>query len=313
MATDETTDSDEPTPDADESETLQITPPECDLFQVPATKVADLLARGADPRIAYVRIRKSEGGTWRPIEGTWPVEQTSRAWILEHWGPGIYDVSGCNEELAFVTRSKIQIHPPATRNGHGASSYGNPNGNGGGSDWRDDLVKTLLLQALNKKEEPIGSTIKPVIEMMAASVQLQQQMVSTQLQLMAARDAPAQAAGSLTETLLKEVIKNKNPSGGQPADVMQAIRFGLEMGKIGAPAAPGTTQADADAKHRQAFIEALVGVSDTLGPGLVATLAQASLPADKAAAVLDLMAQHFKAREAEAANEPIDTEGEAAR
>ena len=298
-----------------------------DLFEQTAEAIESLKAKHADPVLHRIRIYPVVNGKRVQSIGTYSAQGASAAWFRRTFPPGVYDIQGLNVAGIYVGGKRFT--QPGAPGGFGAPSraYGAAGpqswdtqaGAGSGGALTDQIV-SIALERLLKPAPDTSNPIADVVRAMAAQSAMMQQHLQMQMQLLTAQQnnpenraqaqlmdlmrAQASENAKLVGTMLAaRAAPQPKAAGGDLESMMRILQFGMSL-KAGKSAPP----ADDDPK----WIELVIGLAENLGPGVVAVLAQATLPADRAKFVCDVLEQHQRARAAEATAEAqtVDTEGE---
>lgn len=290
-----------------------------ELVSVNADKVAGWKERGIDPRPHHAIIYRHANGTVQRQDGHWAVAEVSHDMIRNRFGAGNYTVKVFNASNQILAQNGASI-PGA------ASSAPASNGDGGlgallggglpqGGSSSDRLLVFLLSKVL-ERQEPKQDPLREIVGSMAALIQAQVSMLNAQPKAQAPDDTAAKLLLAIVPKLLEQK-QNPAPVPGQNRSIeefLSVLRFG--MGIAGAHAKSGSSNGKknpSDDEWGTKFLEILPELAESVGPPLITTIALAMLPKDKADAVIAMMADHMRtreAREAEAVHtEPINTEG----
>jgi len=279
-------------------------PEGCDLFpDYGAPQIRKKIEEGNDPRVRWVRLARNLDGKQQPIDGMWPAEACSRAWLQEKHGAGWYIIHGLDLNNRWVTKAVHRVEWPS---GTAPVAPAAPVAGGlvSGSPVMDRILETLLMRAINPPAPPAD----PMREAVASLVSL----MGVQIQAMSA-SKPSNEPDPMTMKLLELVLaRDKAPQraaatapAGSVQEMLGLLQFGMKLRDQVAGASNGKGGDDKGAE----WVELVTSTVDSIGPGLVATLAQAILPGDKASSVVQIIEEHMRARAEEARATPITTEG----
>jgi hypothetical protein len=280
-----------------------------DILVVDAAKMKALAAKGSDTTIARVRVEKfsDKDGRYVRVDGEYPPDLVTARWLRKKWGAGRYFCRGhsvggqylasghCTVEALPEPVATAQLQTaavvPAPSGGNAPLTFeqqlllsliGNRGGGGGGGGGGDDGLRETLA-AMSK-------------------------MIALQIQTATMNQVKGQLFGGAPSNghsddkfldLLKELVR------GQVTTKRESQSFGLNelLPVLQLGIGLGTRASGTPVKENPElppWLQVVPDLADTIGVPLIATIAQATLPPDKAQAVLDAIGEHLKARKAEA-------------
>lgn len=277
-----------------------------DLVAVTAEKVAEWKERGINPYPHRAIIFKHVNGSAERLEGAWPVVDVTRDWIRDKWGAGTYTIQVHNADSQILTRRGCSVTgvngstaaaPPASAVLGGVDL--------GGSNA--DLTKFLLLKLL-ERQEPKQDPMREVVASMASLMQVQ--LAGLAAAKPSGEDPAIKILLAILPKLLEKPAAPIVPAAPRTTseEFLTLMRFGMALAsKQNSSGSPAAEKEDSE------VMKMIPELADSLGPGLIGTIAAAVLPKEKADAVLNIIEQHMKTRqteaEAQAKTAPIDTEG----
>lgn len=300
-------------------------PESCDLFTevYDAQKHAELEANGRDPVGCRIKLYRHTNGRRSSIAGIWPVEQTSIGWLTSHFGPGSYDVQLLDRHNRYVMQQHHDldagsvhgyppppypfpgaphVHPGYPFNPSGAPPAHNaPFPHPHPPPWYPP-------QPPPPPMDPMRDAVASFAKLLGVQMQMEEMRLKRQQHYDAPSDRREGREHEITLLLLKNAIadKGKKNGGGDVPQSLESLRFGIALGER-------LSKKNPDDDDIEWIKEAVPSAIQHLGPGLIATIANAALPPEKAEAVLNIIEQSQKnaAEEAKArAKEtPIDTDG----
>jgi len=296
-----------------------------DIFVIDPIRWAKLQKEGIDTRITRVRIQVWRNDKRVKIPGELAPEQARSSDLLRRWGPGLYELAGCNEQGVYIAGARINVDDP--RAGAAPSpAFGvppPPAAASGAATFEQQLLQTLLAKALAApapaaEADPMRDAMAAIVKGMAVQQQMMSQALQLQMQLQ--NTSPEKQQGDRMWSILEGMIKRPNPTNGGGAggfaEFLPILQWGMQLGRATVPGAPAVAAADPDAAIPP-WLRMVPEVADTVGVPLIVTIAQAVLPPEKAKIVIDAISEHQKARKAEAeadaaaAGDVHDTTGEA--
>lgn len=309
----------------------RVIPEGFDLFDFPPALVAKRRAEGTDPRLHAVRIYAVKlGQRALPALGNFPAEGMSSAWFRARFESGVYDLQGLNQSGQYIGGKRYTnlagvSNLPGPRpfvGGLGGPSYGQAANNGAGS-LQDQVVAVALQRLLNPPAEP--SAMGELVKALAAQSSLMATGVNLQLQAMqAAQQLQANSPQARTESGLLDFFKQQADQNAKllaaaiakPAAVVSASKGSdlesfLKMFTLARSLAAESGAAKSEPEESK-LVEIFLGLAETMGPGLMALVAQAVLPPDRAKFICNVIEEHQRARAAQATAESstVDTTGE---
>ncbi len=322
-------------PPVELEEEERLLPEGFDLFALDPTRVAKLQADGVDCRVQRVRfyavgVDGRRGESLRTVTA----HGLNMAWVRQAFRPGLYDFQGLNAGGSWIGGRRCHLTGPAPAHApapwFGGTLPGAPAVGAAPYQWDPnapppqptDLTQQIVAIALQRLLAPPdqGSPIADMVKAMTAMSGLMTTSVQTQLTLMNARQSQDQSSpAARAESQLFELVRDQlkaaqaaaaaatrsgGGAGGSKADLqtmLTILKFGMDL-KDSQHATPGQP------KDESKIVEILMGLVETFGPAAMALIAQ-FLPPEQAKLVCSVIEEHQKARAAEAAGEPIDTEG----
>lgn len=282
-------------------------PSTCDVFDRKPDTLEALEERGYSTKIIKVCVYKLDGKHHNRIPGSFPPEVVNTEWLLESYGPGVYVCKGFNEDGIIVASGRVPLGfeveesaipgamPRAVMKNGKQQQYVDP--------FQQLAFESLKENLSGKRDDPIREAMASMVSSMTAMMTLQMQRMELEMK-MADRVAKPEREqqNSLMSLVTKLITQKQGAPNGSMQETLGLLQFGMQLARQVNPGAEPEKDPD--------WLKATTMVSETMGPGLVATLAQAMLPADKAKVVIEAIEEHEKTRQAEAAAQPIDTEGQ---
>lgn len=284
-----------------------------ELCAINADKVAGWTEKGIDPKPHRAVIFKHVNGKSERCDGVWPVSEVNRDFLKARWGPGTYTVQVVNVNNQILARNGASIEGPVGV----TSSSSTPLGALPASDG--ELVRFLLAKLLESRE-PRQDPMREVVASMASLMQVQIAAMNAD-RANQARAPTDETASKLLLAIVPELVKarvapapnGQGARGGAVSSIdefLRVLQFGMALSGA---AAKGKSKKENPDDDETKWLEVLPNIVDSIGPGLVTTLALAILPKEKADQAIDTIQTHMRAREAEAKAEekapPIDTDG----
>ena len=282
--------------------------PRNDIFTIDPIRWAKLQKEGIDTRITRVRIQVWRNDKRVKIPGELAPEHARASDLLRRWGPGLYELAGCNDQNVFIAGARINVDDPRATAAPAAGFAPSPTtAPPTGQTFEQQLLQTLLTNAIGGAARP--QEADPMRDAMAAIVKgmaMQQQMMTQalQLQMQMQNASPEKQTADRMWTLVEGIVKRPNPNGGGGggggfAEFLPILQWGMQLGRATVPGAPAAGPADPDAAIPP-WLRMVPEVADTVGVPLIVTIAQAVLPPEKAKIVIDAISEHQQARKAEA-------------
>lgn len=297
-------------------------PPGCDLLSLTAVKVAQLIAKGVDPRVNRVAVRRVISGRHAELIGTFAAAGSTIAGLASY-GPGTYDVHGINAIGKYVCSARHRIGSngeltalPPLGAPTGASSLGN--GMSSSNPMEAIMFRLLEQRLLAPQQDPMRDAMAEMLKMLvvtnqqnASMAQQQQQFLMSQMQIAKqASESVNGPANAMTDKLFSALLETMKSNGNgssakaQIRDTLELVQFGVALAAAGSRDNP-----DGDEKE-PSWLKHVIPIVESMGPGVVATIAQAALPKEKADMVVETIKSHMQAREAEAKADVVDTDGQ---
>lgn len=300
----------------------RFVPDGCDLFAETYTdaKHAELVAAKRDPVGCRVRIKRHIDGKRVQLPGMWPAEQTNSHWLLQTFGPGIYEAQLTDRNNRYVMQERNAVEG-AQYPGSSAIPQQMAHGYGPPGMMPPPYFPPAGYPYAPPAPAPAPVPVDPMREVMAGMVKMMQAQMTLDTMRMnrqASIDAPAvkndDRQHELMMLLVKSSLEQKNgrANGKQNGETgqMEGLKMGLTLGQL--------LVATQNGKQDEDWLkELLPSAVEHLGPGVIATIAHAVLPNEKAEAIVSIVEQQVKAsqeRNAEAAEKKsvIDTDGQPA-
>lgn len=295
----------EPAPDPDDPAPLG------DVLLVDQGRMKALQAKGTDTSIVRVRIeRHSEQlSKFVRLEGEYPPDLVTVKWLRKKFGAGSYFVRGCNVGGMYLASGRVTIEElpePPVPPVHVQTAAAGPAALPAGLSFTEMLLLKLI-EGPRQAAAPVAQQ-DDLRETLAAM----SKMIAMQMQAATMNQMRAQVAGPTTNghsddkmyALLLKLATDKREGGGGVESLLPLLQLGINLGARAALPA-GTKE---NPNELPPWLQVVPEVADTLGVPLIATLAQALLPPDKAKVVLDVMSEHQQARKAEADAATVDVE-----
>lgn len=201
-------------------------PPTCDVFVFSRGDFEKFRAKGY--RIDHCRLEVYRSGEKVRIAGTWPLEQVSTSWILQTFGPGLYDVTGCDAEGNYRKRARMTLGDPnQTAGASPGPTRSVPHGNGG---LGEALALLAQLKSLGMFGAPAQDPIREAVgAIMASSAAMQKSMMEfMQLQMAMAEKRQADPT---RDVYLSELVKLKLGGSERKSGSVEELAAMLKIAK----------------------------------------------------------------------------------
>jgi hypothetical protein len=290
----------EPPPDPDDPSPIG------DVLLVDQARMKALADKGLDTNLVRVRVERfsEEHNKFSRLEGEFPPEVVTVKWLRKKFGPGSYMARGLNAGGMFLASGRVSIEAlpePVTPQVVAASSTPNLN-----------FTEMLLLKLI---EGPRAAPVAPQQDDLRETLAAMSKMIAMQMQAATMSQLRSQVAGQPnghgSDEKLYELLKQIVLTGGTAKrekggieEFLPLLQLGISLGARAA--LPGGAKENPN--ELPPWLSVVPEVADTLGVPLIATLAQALLPPDKAKVVLDVMSEHQQARKAEADASTVEVE-----
>jgi hypothetical protein len=273
-----------------------------DLCGVDAGTHARLAGKGIDVRPARVVLCRYKDGQPNRLDGVYPIEEVTRAWLLRKFGAGSYDVLVYNAQgLRLAVNRAYVVDDNASFPGLPHGGLPPPSSAPGDEPLERQLMRVMMVRALQPPpDDPLKQTVAVMLQMQAQAAAQQAAWTQAQLQMLEARaqGSPNEAwARDLVTSIVGQKAQAPAPGGLGGVDPMGMLNLGLALGKQLSGAAPSK---DPDADIPPA-LRILPELADSIGVPLLVTIAQAVLPPEAAARVVEAVKAQQETRQAEAA------------
>lgn len=276
-----------------------------ELVEVSGATRARFDSKGWDSTPYHLRIWKwNSEGKQQMMSGSYPLHTMSKAEIGRRWGSGDYQVRCVNKAGMFLSAMRFNIPAEEVEAARaqpsavpaGIPRYGAPQPYVPPPvDAGDRMFQLLLAQMTAPKEQDgMRDAVSSMAKLMALEMQHQQMLRMQQ---------PKESGDPELKELLRALIAAQAPKpapvvskGPSFAEVLPILQLGMNLGRGAAGAPLALNPSD----NVPGWMKMLPEMADTVGVPLIATIAQAVLPPDKAQAVLETMNSHMQARTAEA-------------
>lgn len=272
-----------------------------DVLMVDQARMNVLKSKGIDTTIARVRVDKfsDERSRFVRIEGEFPPDQVTVKWLRKKWGPGSYFVKGCNGGGMYLASGRVTIEAaPETAIPVAAPTMPAAGGSVAGLSF----TEMLLLKLLEGRAAPPqqDDSMRDSLNAMARMIAMQTQ-TATMTQLRNQALVP-QGNGHSDERLyaLLEKIVNGAPTRRESSsplkEFLPVLQLGLQMGVR--MAGPGMKENPEP--QLPPWLQIMPDMADSLGVPLIAAIAEAALPPEKAQMVIDTIREHQATRREQA-------------
>ena len=272
------------------------------MLLVDQARLQALSAKGLDTHLVRVRVERfsEEKNKFSRLEGEFPPEVVTVKWLRKKFGPGSYLARGLNAAGMFLASGRVSIEevpdspkPPEPVQQVVASSGSAPNLN---------FTEMLLLKLIEgPRAAPVApqDDLRETLAAMSKMIAMQMQAATmSQLRSQVTGQPNGHGSDEKLYDLLKQLVisgPGKREKGGIE-EFLPLLQLGISLGARAA--LPGGAKENPN--ELPPWLSVVPEVADTLGVPLIATLAQALLPPEKAKVVLDVMSEHQQARKAEA-------------
>lgn len=294
-----------------------------DVIFVDPIRMAALKSRGVDTLMTRARIERFKPGQTGKIriEGEFPPEVVTAAWLRAKFGGGRYFVRGVNEAGNYIAGGTCTVHVepgdevsasaavPVRENGAGAVAPPSTNGT---ESFAEKLLLALLPAMVSQRAAaPQDDSLRDTINAMGRMAAMQMQM-STANALARPNGAPAPEKDRSLEILKLALERSTPPAPAKEMgvkDFLPILTLGMQMGSRMA-GAHGTVENPKE-DETPFWMKMVPDVLDSVGAPLIAAFSQSFLPPDKAKQVLDVISEHVKAKQAAAEATMAELEADA--
>jgi len=277
-----------------------------DILMVDEARMKALRAKGTDTAVARVRVNRfSEAqGRFARLEGEFPPDLVTAKWLRKKWGPGRFHCTGHNVGGQYLASGHVTIDelPEPEAVVPVPVAHGGVPTTAAGFTFEQQLLLTLLGQgrgAAPAQDDGLRESLQAMSRMIALQIQ-----TATMNQVKGSLAGGGQANGHddrffdlLGKMLLQGGGLVKRESSGGLKEYMPLLQLGIALGQRASGAPVGKQNPE---NELPAWLQIVPDLADTVGVPLIVAIAQATLPPDKAEAVLNTIGEHQKARQKEA-------------
>lgn len=283
-----------------------------DILLIDQAKMQALSAKGVDTTIARVRVERfsEEQSRFVRQDGEFPPDMVTVKWLRKKYGPGRYFCRAHNAGGMYMGGGGAVIEklpePVAAAPVVAPTVVSGP-GAGGGLTFEQQMLLTLVQGRATAVPPPQDDGLRETLAAMS-------RMIALQVQTATMNQVKGQLAGTQNGSsderflsLLDRLVGQKSarePMGFK--EFLPILQLGIGLGAR-ANGTPGRPNPENDIPP---WLQIVPDLADTVGVPLIVAIAQATLPPDKAEAVLNTITEHQKARQKEAERPDLPEEPE---
>lgn len=270
-----------------------------DILSIDPNRMRAMAAKGTDTVVARVRVERfsEKEGRFIRLDGEFPPDVVTARWIRKRFGAGRYFCRGHNVNGQYLASGHVVVEAePELPQPVVAPTM--PSVAGGPLTFEQQLVLALIgnRAAPQQQDDGLRETLAAMSKMIALQVQ-----TATMNQVKSGLGGGQQNGHSEDRffALLSKLVEQpaKRDSGGFGLkEFLPVLQLGIGLGQR----ASGIPVKE-NPKDLPPWLQVVPDLADTIGVPLIVTIAQATLPPEKAQAVIDTVNEHQKARQAEAA------------
>lgn len=281
-----------------------------DILMVDEARMKALRAKGTDTTVARVRVNRfsEPQGRFARLEGEYPPDLVTAKWLRKKWGPGRFHCTGHNVGGQYLASGHVTIDElPAPEAAGPVPSVMAAPVSPNGMSFEQQLILTLLQGrgSAPSQDDGLRESLAAMSRMIALQVQ-----TATMNQVRGQLGNGQQNGHSSDDrffALLGKMLEGqgtKRDTGGFK-EFLPLLQLGIALGQRATGVGPARQNPE---NEMPAWLQIMPDLADTVGVPLIAAIAQATLPPDKAEAVLSTIQEHQRARQKEAAAAAAESE-----